>query len=49
MIIEIQNALVHYKLDIHRRMNIIKGDSGIGKTVLFDLFYTYNNNIARSG
>lgn len=37
-VVEIRNAKVHYRFTLERKINIIKGNSGIGKSVLYNLF-----------
>ena len=37
----IQNRRVKYEFDIIRNITIIRGDSGTGKTTLFNLISTY--------
>lgn len=37
-VVDIQNAKVHYRFTLERKISIIKGNSGIGKSVLYNLF-----------
>ena len=44
MLIEASNTNERYKFNIHRRLNIIKGNSGIGKTAFYELIETNEKN-----
>lgn len=47
--VEIKNRDAVFKFDLHRNITFVRGDSGTGKTTLFDMVSDYTRLKAASG
>lgn len=47
--VEVSNRNVIYRLDLHKRITIVRGDSGTGKTALYELMEDYAESPMDSG
>ena len=47
--VRVSNRKTDYKFELYRNITIVRGDSGTGKTTLYDMINAYTRNGAQSG
>ena len=47
--VEVSNRNAKFRFDLHRNITIVRGDSGTGKTILYNMIADYTRLQAESG